>query len=72
MKGFKVLTRADAVNGYISEFYVYTRKKGGTTEVNLGAKVVTSLTKQLTGLYHHVRVYHYYSISRQAFSVVGQ
>ena len=44
----------------------------GTTEVNLGAKVVTSLTKQLTGLYHHVQVYHYYSISRQAFSVVGQ
>ena len=28
-RGFKVWTRADAVNGYISEFYVYTGKEGG-------------------------------------------
>ena len=54
-RGFKVWTRADAVNGCTSEYYVYTGKEGDTTEeVNLGAKVVTSLTKQLTGLYHHV------------------
>ena len=43
-RGFKVWTRADAVNGYISEFYVYTGKEGGIAE----AKVVMSLTKQLT------------------------
>ena len=53
-RGFKIWMRADATNGYISEFYVYTGKEGGNTEVNLGAKVVMSLTKKLTGLYHHV------------------
>ena len=60
-RGFKVWTRADAVNGYISEFYVYTGKEGGIAEVNLGTKVVMSLTKQLTGLYHHVYFDNYFT-----------
>ena len=58
---FKVWTRADAVNVYISEFYVYTGKEGGTIEVNLGAKVVTSLLKQLTGLHQHVYFDNYFT-----------
>ena len=53
-RGFKVWTRADATNGYISEFYVYTGKEGNRAEVNLGAKVVMTLTKNLTNYYHHV------------------
>ena len=53
-RGFKVWTRADATNGYISEFYVYTGKEGDRAEVNLGAKVVMTLTKNLTNLHHHV------------------
>ena len=60
-RGFKIWMRADATNGYISEFYVYTGKEGGNTEVKLGAKVVMSLTKKLTGLYHHVYFDNYFT-----------
>lgn len=49
------------LTGYISEFYVHTGKEGGITEVHLGAKVDASLTKQLTGLYHHVYFDNYYT-----------
>ena len=31
-RGFKVWARADATNGYISEFYVYTGKEGNRVE----------------------------------------
>ena len=60
-RGFKIWMRADATNGYISEFYAYTGKEGDNTEVNLGAKVVMSLTKKLTGLYHHVYFDNYFT-----------
>ena len=60
-RGFKIWMRADATNGYISEFYVYPGKEGGNIEVNLGDKVVMSLTKKLTGLYHHVYFDNYFT-----------
>ncbi len=37
---FKVWARADATNGYISEFYIYTGKQGSAVEKSLGGKVV--------------------------------
>ena len=60
-RGFKVWTRADATNGYISEFYVYTGKEGNRVETHLGTRVVKSLTNQLTGLYHHVYFDNYFT-----------
>ena len=47
-KGIKVWVWADATNGYICEFYVYTGKEGSKVEKNLGVKAV------MTHLYHHV------------------
>lgn len=45
--GIKVWMRAEALNGYVSAFEVYTSKKGESVEHGLGAKVVKSLTKDL-------------------------
>ena len=42
--GIKVWARADASNGYVSAFQVYTGKSGDTTEHGLGARVVKDLT----------------------------
>ena len=53
-RGIKVWARADANNGYISAFKVYTGRKGNTTEKGLGAAVVKGLTEQLHGTYRHV------------------
>ena len=53
-RGIKVWMRADANNGYVSAFEVYTGKKGNTAEKGLGAKVVKGLTEQLNGTYRHV------------------
>ena len=39
-RGFKVWMRADAVNGYVCDFSVYTGKTGNKTETNLGGNVV--------------------------------
>ena len=60
-RGFKVWVRADATNGYISEFYVYTGKEGNTVEKNLGGKVVMTLTAKLAHLYHHVYIDNYFT-----------
>ena len=53
-RGIKVWARADADNGYVSAFEVYTGRKGNTTETGLGAAVVKGLTEQLHGTYRHV------------------
>ena len=45
--GIKVWARADASNGYISAFQVYTKKSGDTTEHGLGERVVKDLTVDL-------------------------
>ena len=41
--GIKVWTMSDAVHGYVSEFEVYTGRKGNAVEKNLGANVVKTL-----------------------------
>ena len=46
--------RADSRNGYFSQFEVYTGKKKGAVEHQLGARVVKDLTKELQGKWHHV------------------
>ena len=48
-RGIKVWVRADANNGYVLAFEVYTGRKGNTTEKGLGAMVVKGLTEQLHG-----------------------
>ena len=52
--GIKVWGRADANNGYISAFEVYTGRKGNRTEKGRGATIVKGLTEQLHGTYRHV------------------
>ena len=47
----KVWARAEASNGYVSAFEVYTGKQGDT---GLGAKVVRNLTRDLTGSNRHL------------------
>ena len=39
-RGIKVWAWADANNGYVSAFEVYTGRKGNTTEKGLGAAVI--------------------------------
>ena len=46
--------RADSRNGYFSLFEVYTGKKKGAFELQLGARVVKDLTKELQGKWKHV------------------
>lgn len=60
-RGIKVWMRADADNGYVSAFEVYTGKKGNTAEKGLGAKVVKGLSEQLYGSYRHVYFDNYFS-----------
>ena len=49
-RGIKVWARAEATNGYVSAFQVYTSKQGDTTETGLGAKFVKNLTEDLVEL----------------------
>ena len=60
-RGIKVWVWADASNGYVSSFQVYTGKEGNSTEHGLGAKVVKSLTANLSGSYRHVYFDNYFS-----------
>ena len=53
-RGIKVWVRADSRNGYFSLFEVYTGKKKGAVKIQLGARVVKGLTKELQGKWHHV------------------
>ncbi len=60
-RGIKVWTRAEALNGYISAFEVYTGKKGNAVEKALGAKVVKTLTEELYNTYRHVYFDNFFS-----------
>jgi hypothetical protein len=60
-RGIKVWARAEASNGYVSAFQVYTGKQGGTTETGLGAKVVKTLTEDLKDLHRHLFFDNYFS-----------
>lgn len=53
-RGIKVWVRADAENGFISEFQVYTGKKDGGPEHGLGYRVVHDLTRKLVGKCYHI------------------
>ncbi len=53
-RGIEIWALADASNGYVSSFQVYTGKDKGTVEYGLGGRVVHTLTKsytELTGTY---------------------
>ena len=64
-RGFKVWVRADAWNGYFCELEVYTGKaEDGTTECNLGERVVLKLTEKIAGLNHQVFIDRYFTSVR--------
>jgi hypothetical protein len=60
-RGIKVWARAEASNGYVSAFQVYTGKQGGSTETGLGAKVVKTLTEDLQDSHRHLFFDNYFS-----------
>ena len=60
-RGIKVWMRAEALNGYVSAFEVYTGKKGDSVEHGLGAKVVKILTEDLHNTYRHVYFDNFFS-----------
>jgi len=54
--------RSDSNNGYVCQMNFYTGKQeGGATEVGLGAKVVTRLTRDLVGQNHSVYMDNFFS-----------
>lgn len=53
-RGIKVWALADSLNGYISEFEVYTGKKANAVEKNLGSNVVKTLTHNYMNTFRHV------------------
>ena len=59
-RGFKVWVRADARNEYMCDFQVYTGKET-STESNLGAKVVKSLSQPLVGGHYHLYYDNFFS-----------
>ena len=52
-RGFKIWVRADSINGYVSDFEVYTGR-GDTTTTSLGARVVEKLSSPLVGGHYHL------------------
>ena len=50
----KVWVLGDSCNGYFSRLDVYTGRKGNTTEVGLGARVVKELTQDFHNRWHRV------------------
>ena len=61
-RGFKVWVRADAHNGYVSQFDVYCGKSdSGQTVVGLGGKVVMNLTTCLVGKHYHIYCDNFFS-----------
>ena len=50
-RGYKIWVRADAVNGYMCDFRVYTGKDSGrpTSGLDLGGEVVRQLSEDLSG-----------------------
>ena len=60
-RGIKVWALADSVNGFISRFEIYTGKKGGGTEKDLGGKVVRALTEPYKDTHRHVYFDNYFT-----------
>ena len=60
-RGFKVWLRAEAENGYVSAFDVYTGKKGQAVEHGLGARVVKELSSDLHHTYRHLYFDNFFS-----------
>lgn len=52
-RGIKVWCRADAHNGYLCEFQVYTGR-AESNETSLGTRVVTDLSQSLQGKHYHL------------------
>ena len=50
-RGIKVWVLGDGHNGYFHKFQIYSGKEG-TQKVNLGARVVKTLTNHLRGKFH--------------------
>ena len=53
-RGFKLWVRADATNGYVSQFKFYTGKQGSNAEVGLEGNIVTRLTRDTVSKYYDV------------------
>uniref|UniRef100_A0A1X7V7F8 PiggyBac transposable element-derived protein domain-containing protein n=1 Tax=Amphimedon queenslandica TaxID=400682 RepID=A0A1X7V7F8_AMPQE len=53
-RGFKEWVRADNINGYDSQFQVYTRKETSSTENGLGSRVAKDLTATIHHCNHHL------------------
>ena len=60
-RGIKVWARADASNGYVSAFQVYTGKSGDTIEQGSGARVVKDFTQDLKDTHRHIYFDNYFS-----------
>ena len=52
-RGIKVWVLGDSHNGYFQKFQIYSGKEG-SREVDLGARVVKTLTDHLHGKFHHI------------------
>ena len=52
-RGIKVWCRADAHNGYLCQFEVYTGRSEGVQD-RLGKRVVLGLSQKLEGLRYHL------------------
>ena len=59
-RGFKVWAMADALNGYMYDFNVYTGACGDR-ETGLGEKVVLTLAESIKGRHHHLYFDNYFS-----------
>ena len=59
--GIKVWALSDDHNGYLSEFEVYTSKRGNAVEKDLGANVVKRLTPLFINTYRHIYFDNYFS-----------
>ena len=53
-RGIKVWALADAANGFMANFQVYTGKQGNGVERGLGANVVKTLTKPYLNSFRHI------------------
>ena len=60
-RGIKVWVRSDSLNGYVSQFDIYTGKDGSRTEVGLGGNVVKKLTRSIIGRNHRLFMDNFFS-----------
>ena len=58
--GFKVWAMADALNGYMYDFSIYSGA-GGDRETGLGGKVVYTLAESIKGRHYHLYIHNYFS-----------